>query len=565
MSEPSTSSQVSQTLGGSGLDPGTATVAALRQALTDGALTAAELTAFYSSTIERLNPVLHAVISVSPQAAAEARASDEARARGAAPGPLAGIPVLIKDNIAVAGMAATAGSPALAEADQDEAFLVTRLREAGAVILGKANLSEWANFRSSHSTSGWSTLGGQAVNPHGTGRNPSGSSSGSGVAVAAGLAPLAVGTETDGSIVCPASACGIVGIKPTLGLVSRTGIVPISAAQDTAGPMTRSVADAAALLSVLAATDPADPATAPAAAAARDYTACLDGNALAGARLGVWRDGSKDADRGTAAVLERALALLREAGADLVDPVELPGAAEILEPEFAALTHEFKHDLNAYLADLRGTHPADLAGLIKYNQQYAGTVLAHFGQEHFERAEATTGDLGEPRLPGSTCRGVPPGTGGAGRAAGRAPAGRHCHNHREPGLADRLRARRSRRFPHLGAIRRIRVPRGHRNGGKCVRPAGGPFLPRPGVERAHADSARVRLRAGRAAAAGARSPSRRRARGPEITCGHSCAWSSPARVGAYRKDGRGWSVGWGYWSELATWVASARTESASDV
>jgi amidase len=396
MSEPSTSSQVSQTLGGTGLDPDTATVAALRQALADGALTAAELTAFYSSRIERLNPVLHAVISVSPQAAADARASDQARARGAAPGPLAGIPVLIKDNIAVAGMPATAGSPALAEAGQDEAFLVTRLREAGAVILGKANMSEWANFRSSHSTSGWSTLGGQAVNPHGTGRNPSGSSSGSAVAVAAGLAPLAVGTETDGSIVCPASACGIVGIKPTVGLVSRTGIVPVSLAQDTAGPMTRSVADAAALLSVLAAADPADPATAPAAGAARDYAAYLDVSALAGARLGVWRDGSKDSDAGTAAVLEQALALLRDAGAELVDPVELPGAAEITEPEFAALTHEFKHDLNAYLADLRGTHPADLAGLIKYNQQYAGTVLAHFGQELFERAEATTGDPGEP-------------------------------------------------------------------------------------------------------------------------------------------------------------------------
>ena len=275
MSEPPSPPQVTSALGGSGLDPGTATVAALRRALTEGALTAAELTAFYLSRIERLNPGLRAVISVSPQAAADARASDEARARGSAPGPLAGIPVLIKDNIAVAGMPATAGSPALAEADQDEAFLVTGLREAGAVILGKANLSEWAGFRSSHSTSGWSTLGGQAVNPHGRGRNPSGSSSGSGVAVAAGLAPLAVGTETDGSIVCPASACGIVGIKPTLGLVSRSGIVPISLAQDTAGPMTRSVADAAALLSVLAAPDPADPATAPAAVRARDYTGYL--------------------------------------------------------------------------------------------------------------------------------------------------------------------------------------------------------------------------------------------------------------------------------------------------
>src|SRR6266487_3266262 len=289
---PQATSQVTETPGGTGLDPDTASVAALRQALADGALTAAELTAFYSSRIERLNPALHAVISVSPRAAADARACDEARARGEAPGPLAGIPILIKDNIAVAGMPTTAGSPALAEAGQDEAFLVTRLREAGAVILGKANLSEWANFRSTHSTSGWSTLGGQAVNPHGTGRNPSGSSSGSGGAVAAGLAPLAVGTETDGSIVCPASACGIVGIKPTVGLVSRTGIVPISAAQDTAGPMTRTVADAAALLGALAGADRADPATSQAAGPPADYTQFLDGSALAGARIGIWRDGS---------------------------------------------------------------------------------------------------------------------------------------------------------------------------------------------------------------------------------------------------------------------------------
>ena len=396
MSEPNTSPQVSQTLGGSGLDPDTATVAALRQALTEGTITAGELTAFYLNRIDRLNPVLGAVISVSPDAATDARASDEARAGGAASGQLDGIPVLIKDNIAVRGMPATAGSPALAEAEQDEAFLVTRLREAGAVILGKANLSEWANFRSSHATSGWSTLGGQAVNPHGPGRNPSGSSSGSGVAVAAGLVPIAVGTETDGSIVCPASACGIVGIKPTLGLVSRSGIVPISLAQDTAGPMTRSVADAAVLLSVLAAADPADPATAAAAIRARDYTTFLDPSALAGSRLGVWRDAVKDAGARTTAVLEQALALLREAGAELVDPVELPGAAEVTEPELAALTHEFKHDLNAYLAGLRGPHPADLAELIKFNMRYANAVLAPFGQELLERAEATTGDLAEP-------------------------------------------------------------------------------------------------------------------------------------------------------------------------
>src|SRR5690348_8907407 len=396
MSEPSTSPQVSQTLGGSGLDPDTATVAALRQALTEGTITSGELTAFYLSRIERLNPALGAVITVSPGAAADARARDEARAAGAASGSLDGIPVLIKDNIAVREMPATAGSPALAEAEHDEAFCVRRLRDAGAVILAKANLSEWANFRSTHSSSGWSTLGGQAVNPHAPGRNPSGSSSGSGVAVAAGLAPLAVGTETDGSIVCPSSACGIVGIKPTLGLISRSGIVPVSLAQDTAGPMARSVADAAALLSVLAAADPADPATAPAAVRARDYTAYLDGAALAGARLGVWRGPVNDAGARTTAVLDQAVAVLREAGAELVDPVDLPGAAEITEPEFAALTHEFKHDLNAYLAGLRGPHPANLAELIKFNLQNANTVLAHFDQEVFEQAEATTGDPAEP-------------------------------------------------------------------------------------------------------------------------------------------------------------------------
>jgi amidase len=385
----------SEPIGGTGLDPHTATIAALRQALATGVITAQDLTAFYSTRIERLNPALRAVISVNPHAAGDAKASDEARPDGPAR-PLEGIPVLVKDNIAAGGMPTTAGSPALAEAEHDEAFLVTRLREAGAVILGKANMSEWANFRSPHSTSGWSTLGGQAVNPYGPGRNPSGSSSGSAVAVAASLAPVAVGTETDGSIICPASACGIVGIKPTLGLVSRSGIVPVSLAQDTAGPMARCVADAATLLTVLAGADPADPATAPAAGRARDYTAFLDASALAGARIGVWRDGAREASAATAAVLGEALARLREAGAQLIDPVELPGAAELTEPEFAALIYEFKHDLNACLAGLRGPHPGTLAELIKYNIHYASTVLPYFGQELFERAQATDGDLAEP-------------------------------------------------------------------------------------------------------------------------------------------------------------------------
>jgi amidase len=384
-----------QAASGAGLDAGGATIASLSQAMAEGALTAADLTAFYAGRIERLNPLLHAVISVSENAPAQARASDEARAAGAAR-PMEGIPVLVKDNIAAAGMPATAGSPALARAEQDEASCVRRLRAAGAVILGKANLSEWANFRSSHPTSGWSTLGGQTANPHALERNTSGSSSGSGSGVAAGLAQVAIGTETDGSIVCPASACGIVGIKPTLGLVSRTGIVPVSLAQDTAGPMARSVADAAALLSALAGPDPADPATAAAAGRPGDYTAFLDPGALAGARLGVWRDGCADADPGSAAVLEDALARLRDAGAVLVDPVELPGADKIGEPEFAALFFEFKHDLNAYLAGLRGEHPASLAELIEFNISNGSRVLAKFGQELFERAEATSGDPADP-------------------------------------------------------------------------------------------------------------------------------------------------------------------------
>src|SRR5215475_12376082 len=229
---------VSEPIPGTAIDATEATVAALRAALAARTLTARGLTEFYLGRIERLDPLLHAVIGVSGDAPAEAQASDEARASGAPARPLEGIPVLIKDNIAVSGLPATAGSPALAGAEQGDAWLVGRLRAAGAVILGKANLSEWANFRSSHPTSGWSTLGGQVANPHALDRNPSGSSSGSGAAVAAGLAAAAVGTETDGSIVCPASACGIVGLKPTLGLVSRGGIVPVSAAQDTAGPMT---------------------------------------------------------------------------------------------------------------------------------------------------------------------------------------------------------------------------------------------------------------------------------------------------------------------------------------
>jgi amidase len=359
-----------------------------------GTLTSATLTARCLDRIAELNPRLRAVITVSPEAAAEAAARD--RGRPPSSGPLHGIPVLIKDNIAVAGLPATAGSPALLGAETGDSFLVGRLRAAGAVILGKANLSEWANFRSPTSSSGWSTLGGQAANPHALDRNPSGSSSGSGVAVAAGLVPLAVGTETDGSIVCPASACGVVGIKPTLGLVSREGIVPISAQQDTAGPMARTVAGAAALLSVLAGADAADPATELAAGQPTDYTMFLDPGALRGARIGVWRDGCREAGQGTLTVLDAAVALLREQGTTVLDPVHLPGVADLEGPEFAALLHEFKHDLNRYLPSLPGPRPRSLAELIHYNMRNAGEVLVHFGQELFEQAEATSGDPADP-------------------------------------------------------------------------------------------------------------------------------------------------------------------------
>jgi len=386
-----TSESPGETIGQSGIATGSVTVAGLRQAMAAGGLTSAELVRYYLEQIERHNPALHAVISVSADAAAEAAEVDKSRADGAELGALAGIPVLIKDNISVAGSPATAGSPALLRAAAADAFLITRLRAAHAVILGKANMSEWANFRSSQSSSGWSTLGGQAVNPHGMGRNPSGSSSGSAVAVAARLVPLAVGTETDGSIVSPSHACGIVGIKPTLGLVSRTGIVPISAEQDTAGPMTRTVADAAALLGALAGADPGDAATSQAVGQPDDYTEFLDSSALAGARIGIWRDGSAQAVAGATALLDEAVSLLRRCGAEVVDPVELAGADKISDHEFLAMRHEFKDDMNAYLAALGGEHPMSLAELITYNSANEGRVLVHFGQEIFEQAEATSG------------------------------------------------------------------------------------------------------------------------------------------------------------------------------
>lgn len=338
----------------------------LLPALAAGELTSVELTQECLDRIEAVNPAISAVLAVMPDALEQAAASDAYR-RAHPARSLEGVPVLVKDNIAVTGLPTTVGSRAMAGHRPDDAPLVTRLRDAGAVIIGKSNLSEWANFRSTGSTSGWSALGGQVRNPHDLSRSPSGSSSGSGAAIASGCVPLAVGTETDGSIISPAGVCGIVGVKPTVGTVPGAGIVPISSAQDTAGPMTRSVADAALLLAVLT------------GSAAPD----LSRASLRGARLGLWTpDGLDDA---TAAVLRNAVTALGDAGASVV-PVSLDAAA-LEADEWPALLAEFHAEIDAYLANAPGAAVRNLAELIEFNA--ADPVeLSRFGQEIFEQSLA---------------------------------------------------------------------------------------------------------------------------------------------------------------------------------
>jgi amidase len=336
--------------------------------------------------IARMDPQLNSVIAVDPTAIEQAQRIDAGRLRG----PLTGQPVLIKDNIEAAGpLPTTAGSLALLRnVTNRDAPLVVRLRAAGAVIVGKTNLSEWANIRSSHSISGWSAVGGQTHNPWALNRNTCGSSSGSGAAVAAGLARLAIGTETDGSITCPASINGIVGLKPTVGLVSRTHIVPISHSQDTAGPMTASVREAAELLTAIAGTDPADPATRDADNHRRDYAAALDQSSLQGKRIGVMRFAS---GFGTDAAFETALALLRQQGAILVDIRKFDDKA-IGKNENAVLMTELKADMAKYLKSSPAAIPArTLAGLIAFDQAHEKQEMALFGQETFLRAEKTKG------------------------------------------------------------------------------------------------------------------------------------------------------------------------------
>lgn len=381
-----------------GIDLESATVLDLQAAMDQRRLSSVQLTGFYLQRIRDLDPLLHAVIETSRHALRDAVASDVQRRRHGARSSLEGIPVLLKDNIDTDDrLHTTAGSFALLGArPAQDAFLVQRLRAAGAVVLGKANLSEWANFRSTSSSSGWSARGGQVNNPYVLDRNPCGSSSGSAVAASAHLATVTIGTETNGSVVCPASANSTVGLKPTLGLVSRSGIVPISAEQDTAGPITRNVTDAAAVLSVVQGVDPADPATGDAADFVdRDYLQALDPDALAGKRIGVWREPAAENPE-VAGVLDEAVAALAAQGAVIVDDIELVGLDEALAAQFPALLVEFKHDLNAYLAATPGEHPADLAGLIEFNLENAELELPFFGQEIFELAEATSGDLTDP-------------------------------------------------------------------------------------------------------------------------------------------------------------------------
>ncbi|HET9795848.1 MAG TPA: amidase [Thermoanaerobaculia bacterium] len=371
-----------------------ATIADLAAKMTSGEETARSLAEKYLAriqTLDRTGPALHSVLEINPDALSIAAALDRERREKGSRGPLHGIPVLIKDNVGTADrMSTAAGSLALeGVAPKEDSFVARRLRAAGAVILGKTNLSEWANFRSTHSSSGWSARGGQCRNPYALDRNPSGSSSGSGAAVAANLAAAAIGTETDGSIVSPSSACGIVGVKPTLGLVSRAGIVPIAHSQDTAGPMARTVRDAAILLSAIAGADPADPATRTAPPFRAEALTALDASAIRGARLGVVRKSISGNNAATDRVADAAVALLKDLGAVVVDPADIETVDDFGKTEIEVLLYEFKADVNAYLAALGPSAPArTLADLIAFNRKHRDREMPYFEQELFERAEA---------------------------------------------------------------------------------------------------------------------------------------------------------------------------------
>ena len=370
------------------------TIAELQEAMKVGKYTARSIAEMYLARIDEIDkrgPAVNSVIEINPDALAIADALDRERKEKGVRGPLHGVPILIKDNIDTADrMMTTAGSLALVGSiPAKDAFVAQKLREAGAVILGKTNLSEWANFRSSHSTSGWSGRGGQTKNPYALDRNPSGSSSGSGVAVAANLCAAAIGTETDGSIVSPSSSNSLVGIKPTLGLVSRAGIIPIAHSQDTAGPMARTVADAAILLGALTGIDPRDGITKQSRGKSyTDYTQFLDANGLRGARIGVIRKSfgfHDDVDK----LLNESIEVMKHLGAVIVDPANIATAGKFDDSEIEVLLYEFKADLNAYLASLGPKAPVhSLKEIIEFNERNREKEMPYFGQDQFIKAEA---------------------------------------------------------------------------------------------------------------------------------------------------------------------------------
>ena len=347
-----------------------------------GTLTSAELVEHLVARIERLDPTLHAIIAVHPEAREQAGAADARRAAGQPRSVLDGVPVIVKDNIEAAGLPGSAGSLALRGSPaQRDAPLVARMREAGLVVLAAANLSEWANFRGRSSTSGWSAAGGLTDNPWHPGRSAGGSSSGSGASVAAGYAPLAIGTETDGSITCPAALCGVTGLKPTVGTVSVEGVVPIAASQDSPGPMARSVADVAALAAVLTGADPADPI--PELHAGRPRRFVIGAPAA-------WLTGDPDTD----AAFARAVDAIRAAGIPVVDVEVAPVVDEVGADEVTVLVHEMADDLDAYLAGRPGVGPSSVAEVVAFNEAHADDELAHFGQEYLEQAVASGGRAG---------------------------------------------------------------------------------------------------------------------------------------------------------------------------
>jgi amidase len=368
------------------------TIAELQEMMASGQQTSESLVSLYLKRIDEIDrrgPGLNSVLEINPDAPAIARELDRERKEKGPRGPLHGIPVLIKDNIDTAdNMQTTAGSLALLGSKPvRDAYVADRLRAAGAVILGKTNLSEWANFRSAHSSSGWSGRGGQTRNPYALDRNPSGSSSGSAAAVSANLAAAAVGTETDGSIVSPASACGIVGIKPTLGLVSRSGIVPIAHSQDTAGPMARTVADAATLLGVMTGVDTADPQTkAGEGRALPDYREFLKPGGLRGARIGILRSEKFGFSQKLDPILAKAVEAMKSEGAEVVDPVEITTLGQYGRSEYEVLLYEFKADLAAYLAARPGASILNVEDLIAFNKAHADREMPFFGQEVLDEA-----------------------------------------------------------------------------------------------------------------------------------------------------------------------------------